>query len=164
MTDEILKVPKQLKNVTLWVHPEGRVQGALYLREQSPDHAGPEQPLEVLNQCQAFVVIKRDDPDQLRFYNTRSIIRVEYETANTATDTTASPAQQLHCQLQMMDGSFINGAIREQLPPGRARLLDYLNRTDECFIKIHVDEGTIYLINKNYIIYSHEDDAVDDAN
>ena len=162
MTDDILKVPKQLKNVTLWVHPEGRVQGALYLREQSPDHAGPEQPLEVLNQCQAFVVIKREDPDQLRFYNTRSIIRVEYESVSAVTE--AATSHRLDCQLQMMDGSFINGAIREQLPPGRARLLDYLNRSDECFIKIHVDEGTIYLINKNYIIYSHEDDVVDDAN
>ena len=164
MTDEILKVPKQLKNVTLWVHPEGRVQGALFLREQSPDHAGPEQPLAVLNQCNAFVVVKREDPDQLRFYNTRSIIRVEYEAEYEIENGSASSPHQLHCQLQMMDGSLISGTIHEQLPPGRARLMDYLNRSNECFIKIHMDEGTIYLINKNYIIYSHEDDAVDDNN
>lgn len=158
MNEDILKVPKLLKEVTLWVHPEGRVQGALYLREHSPDHAGPEQPLEVLNQCKAFVVIKRQDPDQLRFYNTRSIIRVEYDAEESHG---RDAAHQLHCQLQMMDGSFITGTIREQLPPGRARLLDYLNRTDECFVKVHMDEGTIYLINKAYIIYSHEDEVVD---
>ncbi len=159
MTNEILKVPKKLKPVTLWVHPEGRVRGSLYLREQSPDHAGPEHPLEVLNQCTPFVVIKREEPDELRFYNMRSIIRVEYETEHKPS--TDIPRQ--HCQIQMMDGSFITGSIREQLPPARARVLDYLNRSDECFIKIHMDEGTIYLINKAYIIHAHVDDAADDA-
>lgn len=159
MTNEILKVPKKLKPVTLWVHPEGRVRGSLYLREQSPDHAGPEQPLEVLNQCNPFVVIKREEPDELRFYNMRSIIRVEYE----AEHGPPTDIPQQRCQVQMMDGSFINGAIREQLPPARARLLDYLNRSDECFIKMHMDEGIIYLINKAYIIHVHVDDAVDDA-
>ncbi|HEB94219.1 MAG TPA: hypothetical protein ENI94_12315 [Gammaproteobacteria bacterium] len=159
MTNKILKVPKKLKPVTLWVHPEGRVRGSLYLREQSPDHAGPEQPLEVLNQCTPFVVIKREEPDELRFYNMRSIIRVEY--AVEQEPCTDIPRQ--HCQMQMMDGSFIAGSICEQLPPARARLLDYLNRTDECFIKMHMDEGSIYLINKAYIIHAHVDDAADDA-
>ncbi|VAW92633.1 hypothetical protein MNBD_GAMMA20-2192 [hydrothermal vent metagenome] len=159
MTNKILKVPKKLKSVTLWVHPEGRVRGSLYLREQSPDHAGPEQPLEVLNQCTPFVVIKREKPDELRFYNMRSIIRVEYEAEHEPS--TDIPRQR--CQIQMMDGSFITGSICEQLPPARARLLDYLNRTDECFIKIHMDEGAIYLINKAYIIHAHVNDDADDV-
>ncbi len=159
MTNKRLKVPKKLKPVTLWVHPEGRVRASLYLREQSPDHAGPEQPLEVLNQGTPFIVVEREEPDELRFYNMRSIIRVEY--AAELEPSTDIPRQR--CQMQMMDGSFIAGSICEQLPPARARLLDYLNRTDECFIKIHMDEGTIYLINKAYIIYAHVDDAADDA-
>lgn len=158
MTDDTFKVPKKLKPVTLWVHPEGRVRGALYLREQSPEHAGAEEPLEVLNQCKPFVVIRREEPDELRFYNMRSIIRLEYEADH---ESAAQPV--LRCHLQMMDGSYIAGSIREQLPPDRARLLDYLNRSDECFIKIHMDEGTIYLINKAYIIHAHVDDMGDDS-
>ncbi len=155
MTNKILQVPKRLAAVTLWVHPEGRVQGSLYLREQSPDHAGPEQPLEVLNQCRPFVVIKRSEPDELRFYNMRAIIRVEYEPEGEPLADTPS----LRCQIQMMDGTFISGTIREQLPPEHARLLDYLNRADECFIKIYMDEGTLYLINKAYIIHTRVDDV-----
>jgi len=160
VTDETFKVPKKLKPVTLWVHPEGRVRGSLYLREQSPEHAGPEQPLEVLNQGDPFIVVRREEPEELRFYNMRSIIRVEHEAERLPSDHV--PA--LRCQLQMMDGSFINGTIREQLPPGRARLLDYLNRGDESFIKIHTDEGTVYLINKAYIIHAHVDDISADTN
>lgn len=157
MTNKTLQVPKRLAAVTLWVHPEGRVQGSLYLREQSPNYAGPEQPLEVLNQCNPFIVIKRDAPDELRFYNMRAIIRVEYEPEDAPPADTPS----LRCQMQMMDGSLISGTIREQLPPERARLLDYLNRADECFIKLYMDEGTIYLINKAYIIHTRVDDSDD---
>lgn len=151
MSNDTLKVPKRRQPVTLWVHPEGRVLGSLFLREQSPNHAGPEQPLEVLNQCMPFVVIQRQQPDELRFYNMRAIIRVEYPAdAEPATETPA-----LDCQLQMMDGSLIRGQIREQLPPDQARLLDYLNRSDECFIKLIMEEGTVYLVNKAYIIHAH---------
>ena len=149
---DILKVPKRLKAVTLWVHPEGRVRGSLFLREHSPDHAGPEQPIEVLNQCNPFVVIQRDEPEEVRFYNMRSIIRVEYAVQD---DDIRVEGPGMQCSLQMMDGALIHGTIHEQLPPERARLLDYLNRSDECFIKVYLDDGLIFLVNKAYIIHVH---------
>lgn len=152
MSNKTLKVPKKLHTVTLWVHPEGRVIGSLYLRKQSPDHAGTEQPLEVLNQCESFLVFKIQDPDELRFYNIKSVIRVEYidDTSEIVSD--IAP---MECHLYMMDGSFIEGKVFESLPPDQARLLDYLNRREENFIKIHMQEGLIYLINKSYINHVH---------
>jgi hypothetical protein len=149
---KILKVPKKLHTVTLWVHPEGRVIGSLYIREQSPDHAGTEQPLEVLNQCESFLVFKVEDPDELRFYNIKSVIRVEYVASDSDKESEIDP---MDCHLHMMDGSFIHGEVFESLPPNQARLLDYLNRRDENFIKIHMQEGLIYLINKSYINHVH---------
>ena len=55
----------------------------------------------------------------------------------------------------MMDGSLINGKIIESLPPDRARLLDYLNKEEQNFIKVHVDGGLTYLINKSYVNHVH---------
>jgi hypothetical protein len=159
MDNDILRVPKQLKPVTLWVHPEGRVLGALFLREQSPYHAGPEQPLEVLNQSEPFLVFRRDEPKELRFYNKRAIIRVEYPAA----ETPAADATAIQCRLHMMDGSLISGLIHEPLPPHQARLLDYLNKTEDSFIKIHMDEGLVYLVNKAYIIHVHVANLDDEA-
>jgi hypothetical protein len=152
MDNDILKVPKILRSVSLWVHPEGRVTGSIYLREHSPDHAGSETPQEMLNQGDTFFVFRREHPDELRFYNVRSVIRVEYEE-----DGAGRPGKvtQLECHLQMMDGSFIKGQIRESLAPDRARLLDYLNRGRDVFIKIHLDDQRVYLINKSYIINVH---------
>lgn len=159
MDNDILKVPKKLRPVTLWVHPEGRVIGSIYLRIQSPDHAGSEQPLEALNACESFLVFNRDEPAELRFYNIKSVIRIEYTV--TEDDETAdmdSSNNPMRCHLQLMDGSYIDGSIRESLPPNHARLLDYLNRGEEAFIKVYMDDGLIYLINKSYINHVHVDD------
>ncbi|HEC20616.1 MAG TPA: hypothetical protein ENI97_14960 [Gammaproteobacteria bacterium] len=155
MENDTLKVPKKLRPVTLWVHPEGRVVGAIYLRTQSPNHAGEEQPLEALNACESFLVFNRDEPAELRFYNIKSVIRVEYPATE---DDVRGNENDMRCHLQLMDGSYIDGSIRESLPPHHARLLDYLNRSDEAFIKVYMDDGVIYLINKSYINHVHVGD------
>jgi len=152
VNNEMLKVSKKLCAVTLWVHPEGRVVGSLFLRNQSPDYGGTEQPLDALNRCKSFLVFKVDDPDELRFYNIKSVIRVEHESGNSDKSTSIEPIQ---CNLHMMDGSFIHGMIYESLPPDRSRLLDYLNRDEENFIKVHVEGELVYLINKSYINHVH---------
>lgn len=158
MENDILKVPKKLRPVTLWVHPEGRVIGSIYLRIQSPHHAGSEQPLEALNACESFLVFNRDEPAELRFYNIKSVIRVEYPISEDDIDDSDSENNPMQCHLQLMDGSYIDGSIRESLPPTHARLLDYLNRVDENFIKVHMNDDMIYLINKSYINHVHVED------
>jgi hypothetical protein len=148
--DELFKVPKQKKQVSLWVHPEGRVIGSIYILEQSALHAGPEEPIEALNQDSPFVVISMEDPSELRFYNRTSVIRVEYQGKATVTDNSVT---QLTCQVHLMDGSMIDGQIIEVLPQSHSRTFDYLNQDKERFIKIYTDTDEICLINKSYINY-----------
>ena len=160
MESKLLKIPKVARTVTFWVHPEGKVVGSIYLREQSVHHAGQETPLEALNHPEPFVVLNRDDPQEIRFYNRKSIIRVEYSGKDFQV---ASAIKPLDCQLSLMDGSQISGKILEPLHPNRARLLDYLNRTEEQFIKLHVDDNTI-LVNKSYIIHVFVDELKEEDN
>lgn len=151
MSKHVLKVPKTLKGVKLWVHPEGPVLGALFLHEHSPNRAGPEDPAEVLNRESPFVAVRREAPEELRFYNRSAIIRVEYE----AVDEPELPdATSIDCRIQMMDGSVIDGTIRESLAPDRARLFDYLNNVENRFIKMLVEPGLVYLVNKAYIVHA----------
>ena len=154
MESKLLKIPKVTRTVTFWVHPEGKVVGSIYLREQSVSHAGEETPLEALNHPEPFVVLNREDPPEMRFYNRKSIIRIEYPGKDFQV---ASAIKPLKCQLNLMDGSCISGKILEPLHPNRARLLDYLNRTEEQFIKLHVDDNTV-LVNKSYIIHVYVDE------
>jgi hypothetical protein len=149
MYPESLKIEKKLKEVTLWVHPEGMVVGSVFVRLQSPDSAAEEDPAEVLNAPEAFLVMRREPEGEIRFYNKNSIVRVEYQADEKRTFPELEP---LGCTLRMMDGSNVQGMIRKPLPPDRARLLDYLNRDEERFIKVDTPEGRVYLVNKPYVV------------
>lgn len=152
---ESLKIKKAQKEVRLWVHPEGQVIGALFISEHSEASQGPEQPLDVLNRANPFVVVKRRDPDELRFYNRASIMRVSYEEsapAEISQDTTV-----ITCELHMMDGSILNGQIRERLPVNYSRLFDYLNTDGNPFLRLVTLEETL-LVNKSYIIHVRQTD------
>jgi hypothetical protein len=144
-----LKIQKIKRRVSMWVHPEGQVIGSLFLREQSVNYGGVEEPIEVLNKENAFIVLDREETGQIRFYNRNAIVRVEYKENSPAVD----PHQKIiTCQLTMMDGALFNGEIRETLAPDRARLFDYLNNEKARFIKLYMDTNQICLVNKSYII------------
>ena len=150
ITSSSLRVPKQLQEVVLHIHPEGRVVGCFFTSPQSPTCPTGETPLDILNQPIPFVVLRREAPEELRFYNKGSIIRVEYETEHAA-EIAALPS--LRCLLHMMDGTLIRGYIRRDLHPDYARLSDYLNHCSERFAEIYADEGKLLLVNKSYVVY-----------
>jgi hypothetical protein len=149
MLREHLKIPKNLRKVTLWVHPEGLVVGSLFLRLQSANMPGEEDPLELLNTEDVFLVVKIEQPDELRFYNKSSVLRVEYDEDTSAPFLMSEPLQ---CTLHLMDGSFISGIIRKPLSPDRSRLFDFLNLRQEQFMKIRSDDGRVCIVNKSYIV------------
>lgn len=155
MDAQALRVPKNLRPVVLWIHPEGKVVGSLFVHRQSPHRPGEEQPLDVLNRADPFVVLLRDEPEEVRFYNRASIVRVEIE------ETARPPLEGMRlrsCALHMMDGSLIEGTVMKSLPPDRARLFDLLNEP-EPFVKIYQDGQGAVLINKAYVMYVDEADA-----
>lgn len=144
-----LKVPKKEKQVTLWIHPEGQVVGSLFLSLQNRYYSGAEEPLEVLNHAEPFLVFKREDTGERRFYHKSSIVQVEYREANQAP--AAGPGH-LHCRLYLTDGSVIEGAVNRALPPDHSRLYDYLNMESERFTEIHTEDHTVCLVNKSCIV------------
>lgn len=150
MSKQALRITKKRKLVTFWVHPEGRVVGSLFVRTQGPRGEGEEEPLDVLNEEKAFVVVQRQDPEEIRFYNRASIVRVEYREEVRDELAGATP---LRCRLHMMDGSLFEGTVMKSLPPDRSRLFDFLNTPHERFIKLYLDEHRTHLINKSYINY-----------
>lgn len=140
-----LKLPIKHKNVQLWIHPSGPVIGSLFIHHN--DKGEDQAVLDILNQIEPFIVFKVDTPDEIRFYNRQSIIRIEYNDKDAIDDS----AQTLYCIIHMMDGTLIEGTIKEALPPENARLYDYLNKQDNRFLKIYVTDDEVCLINKSYI-------------
>lgn len=146
MSTEILKLPTKQKKVKLWVHPTGPVIGSLFMHTTEDDDQD-QAILDILNQPEPFVVFEVDTPSEIRFYNRQTIIRIEYNNKGAVSQS----AKTLYCNIHMMDGSLIEGTIKEALPPENARLYDYLNHQDSRFLKIYADNDEICLINKSYI-------------
>lgn len=149
MDDSSLRIPKKPMPVTLWVHPEGRVAGAIFLHLPGAEGGRGEQPIDVLNEATDFLVIQREPPEGVRFYNKASIVRVEYWDG---TDAAGADGRPLPCRITMMDGSLIDGALAKAAPVERSRLYDYMNDTAERFLKLLCGANEVMLINKSYVV------------
>jgi hypothetical protein len=134
----------------LWIHPEGPVHGSMFVHLPGSDSMREEQPSDIINEAADFVVIEREDPDEIRFYNKSSIVRLQYE------DLPFSPADEGRpqaCRITMMDGSLIEADICKVTPEERSRLYDYMNDTSERFLKVRPGGSGVMLINKSYVVY-----------
>lgn len=150
MDSEALKIPKKLKHVRLWVHPEGPVVGAIFLHCQSDHHEGEERPEEAMNGPEPFFVFRGGSDDDLRFYNKHAVVRLEY---THEPEQAPEGAVALRSRLHLMDGSTLEGVIREMLVPAHARLFDYVNIFEDRFVRLFMDDdATITLVNKAYIV------------
>lgn len=149
MEKSSLKILKRQMPVTLWVHPEGRVVGSMFLTFPTPD-CGGEQPQDVINRDVDFLVFKLEGTDEIRFYNKSSIIRVEYWDESGSVENRGRPQP---CRITMMDGALFDGEISKQQPEEHSRLYDYMNDTHERFLKLHVGRGNVALINKSYVVF-----------
>jgi hypothetical protein len=144
-----LQIPKKRKQVALWVYPEGRVVGSLFVSHRTKRAVREEEPFDILNHPAPFVIVRCHTPEEIRFYNKASIVRLEYAEGDTET---LEQLASLPCQLHLMDGSLIVGSIRQQRPPEHSRLYDTLCVAEERFAKVHLEDGIICLVNKSYIV------------
>lgn len=147
VADKPLKIAKALRQVAMWVHPEGRVTGSIYVTI-GEENGTQEDPSYVLNEDSPFLVLKRQENEEVRFYNRASIVRVEYEDNKPV----GVKFTTLGCRVHMMDGSLIDGEIIEVLPNDRSRLYDYLNQVQERFVRLYTDNKNVCMVNKSYII------------
>lgn len=150
MDNEALKIPKKKKLVSLSVQSEGQVVASVFLQIQSDEHHGGETPEDLFNGQNDFVVVLKEDPQELRFYHMGRITRVEYH-EDYPRELTADLVE-LFCRLTLIDGSIVEGVIREHLPPEHQRLYDYINTGGQRFIRLYESQDQVILVNKDHII------------
>jgi hypothetical protein len=150
MNRDDLKIPKARRAVAMWVHPEGQVRGSIFLFAGRGEHGNTQDPLDVMNTPAPFIVLQRDGSEDVRFYNKRSIVRLEYSDPDRVQP---SDSTTLHCHIQMMDGSLLDGMIHEVLPPWSARLYDYINSEGHRFLRVELAPGDVCLVNKAYVVH-----------
>jgi len=150
------RIRKDEHPARLWVHPEGPVDASLFLHINTDRASGYEEPVELINGAEPFIVVRHARTEETRFYSKRAIVRIEYAPL---VQGESADVDRIPCELLMMDGSSLSGTIREFLVPEHRRLFDYLNQRGEQFLRIYLDEDTACLVNKAYIVRALELDA-----
>ncbi|SEP90638.1 hypothetical protein SAMN05421693_11021 [Ectothiorhodospira magna] len=154
---DALKIPKKLIPVKIWVHPDGLVMGEvgeIFVHLQSYHQQGEEEPVEVMNNTDAFLAMRSRTSGELRFYNKHAVVRLEHEVSPNWEE--PEFITRLGARLYLMDGSLLQGTIREILPPESSRLYDYINIFENRFIRLFLSDQVVTLVNKAYIVRAAE--------
>lgn len=122
--------------------------GFLHLQPLASFHSGPETPEDVLNRDEAFFPLTSEQ--QTFFVAKDQVVAVTVRTMLPLNDLDrVEAARTLGLSVVLSDGSELAGAVTSELPPGRARLLDYLNHASGFFCL--VDQDAMRFVNRIHV-------------
>ena len=147
MSDE-LKVPKRRAQVEVLMPGGAARQVTVFLAEYAPRHSGPERLSDLLNAHDDFVPALDVAGDAMSFLNRHGIaaarVAREWEAAGEL-----EGGEQHEVEITLVDGTTLRGTVTFVMPPGRSRLLDYLNDA-QPFVRL-AEQEKVALVNKRHI-------------
>jgi hypothetical protein len=148
------KVEKNRFCVRLFLLDGSTEEGSLYLSFHAANHEGPEIVTDVLNQNDQFLPINfREGATHL--INKENIVMVAFPRDEKQTENPALKDVSVHnVAIHLMNHDPLEGSFFLLLPTHARRVKDYLNQ-EEPFLELRRD-GTIYLINKDHILFVEE--------
>ena len=127
------------------------IQGELHLQPRVPFHEGAELPVEMLNRSDAFFVMSLAAGDVV-FVAKDQVAMLAHREHETGLDTDPerqSVARIFAFEVMMVGGQEYRGMVASELPPTRARALDFLN-APERFFALHTNDG-ILCLNRRFV-------------
>lgn len=107
--------------------------GDLHLMSAASLHSGPETPEELLNRPDRFFPLTVES-DQTVFLAKHQVLSVGTSAEASEDDSDRrSAARQIPLGVELSDGTELIGTASSELPPDRARALDFLNLGTEFF-------------------------------
>jgi hypothetical protein len=127
------------------------IQGELHLQPRVPFHDGAELPVEMLNRPDAFFVMSLATGDVVFVAKDQvaSLAHLEHETGLDTDPERQSVARIFAFEIMMVGGQEHRGMVASELPPTRARALDFLN-APERFFALHTNDG-ILCLNRRFV-------------
>lgn len=120
------------------------VRGDLYLQARVPHREGGETPLELLNRADHFFALATEDGSVL-FLAKAQVVVVSCATHPDAAELERlSAAKRVSLAVTLQGGAEYAGWSALELPPTRARTLDFLNAADRFFM-LSTDDVTRYV-------------------
>ncbi len=126
--------------------------GEFSLLGESAEHHGHERLKDLLNSPEAVVPFFNPEKQEAMLLNKAHIQLVELQTPDYASDTDAETDFSTHKQLVMLltGGIKIRGEIYVNMPPGKDRTLDFLNRGQK-FLYLYARD-CLRIINLDHLI------------
>ncbi len=126
----------------------GTLDGFLHLQPLASFHSGPESPEDALNRKEQFLPITSDN--RTIFVAKNQVLAVTIRTVLQTSDVDrVEAARTLGMQVELSDGTGFVGAVTSELPPDRARVLDYLNHAEGFFCL--VDQDAMRFVNRFHV-------------
>src|SRR3989442_386164 len=106
--------------------------GDVFVMDREPHHDGAETVLEMLNRREGFFAFRPADEEGVLLMSKVHTVSVSVDRqAPNADPARLSAARMLGIELVLVGGSTLGGGASVELPEHHARLLDYLNASDE---------------------------------
>jgi hypothetical protein len=143
------RIEKIRRRVMVTMAGGGTLQGDLFLQPSARYRLGPQEPVELFNEPDAFLPLATAG-DHLVMIAKSQVIRVQFERA--AADTDDEGVEEASVDVVFSDGSVTSGQLRMVTRADRPRLLDFLNDDHQPpFLTVRSPQGTI-LINRRQIV------------
>lgn len=147
-----LRVPKRSFPAELRLEGQAPRMLAVYLSDIASGHAGTERLSDLLETAPAFVPAQDPDTGAPVFVHLERLVWARVPALLEYDELRESAAASVHAvQLSLSDGTHLSGSVRYLLPPGAARLTDYLNGPPR-FVHLHTADEQLLLVHKRYVI------------
>lgn len=125
------------------------VTGELHLQPRVAHHEGAETPLEMLNRPDPFFPVTLGG-GEIAFLAKAQVLRVACDPSVLDTDPERHGAvKTIGLEVRMADGTEHRGRAELELPPTRARALDYLNSAGQFFALL--GGGALHFLNRDHV-------------
>ena len=128
-----------------------RLDGDIFLQAFARFRAGPEEPLDVMNDADPFLPLVLPSGELLLIH--KSKIAVVATQLPETDDSADLGVVGMHVDLALVFGETRSGSVFPELRADRPRLVDYLNNTPEKFVPLFTAEQLL-LVSMAHIAYA----------
>ncbi len=123
--------------------------GVIHLQLMARHHSGPETSVDLLNRDELFFALVLEG-EQPVFVAKSQVLFLKLPSQPAIEDPDrASAARRIELEIELSDGTLLEGIVMIELPPDRLRALDFLNSAPE-FFALWTTEA-VRVISRNHI-------------
>jgi hypothetical protein len=145
------RIEKVRRRVELTLASGQHLEGDIFLQAFARFRAGPEEPLDVLNDTDPFVPLVLGNGELLLVQKAHiAVVATQLPEADDVADTGIVG---MHVEIVLADGSTRTGSVFPELRADRPRLVDFLNNTPLHFLPVFTADQ-LMLVSRTHIAYA----------